>query len=152
MISNNLVINSMASWSLLNTDQTPASFWMTNPNNMWVGNHAAGSDRYGFWLSLTDHPIGPSATNTVCPKGVPFGLFTDNVAHSNAMFGLRIWNDFVPRTNPCGPIAPLWNTTINPPVTAVFKNFLGYMNHDSAVNCENLGDVRFVNFTVMDSV
>ena len=51
-IVHNLVVDVRRSWSLLNTDQTPACFWITNPNNIFVGNHAAGSDRYSYWFDL----------------------------------------------------------------------------------------------------
>jgi len=34
----------------MDTDTMPASFWITNPNNHYIGNHAAGSDHCGFWL------------------------------------------------------------------------------------------------------
>lgn len=54
IIKDNLVINTLESWSLLNTDQTPASFWITHPDNQFIGNHAAGSNRYGFWFDLQD--------------------------------------------------------------------------------------------------
>ena len=49
-IAHNLVILTKASHSLLNTDSTPACFWITNPDNIFIGNHAAGSDRYGYWF------------------------------------------------------------------------------------------------------
>ena len=52
LIEDNCVIDVRRSWSLLNTDQTPASFWITNPDNEIRNNHAAGSDRYGFWYNL----------------------------------------------------------------------------------------------------
>lgn len=52
IIKGNLVMRTTRSWSLLNTDQTPASFWITNPDNEFTDNHAAGSDRYGFWYDL----------------------------------------------------------------------------------------------------
>jgi hypothetical protein len=48
----NLVMKTIRSMSLLNTDQTPACFWITHPNNIFIDNHAAGSDRYGFWYDL----------------------------------------------------------------------------------------------------
>jgi hypothetical protein len=51
-ITDNLIIMAMRSWSLLNTDQTPACMWITNPFNNFLRNHAAGSDRYGFWFDL----------------------------------------------------------------------------------------------------
>jgi hypothetical protein len=52
VIRNNLVMGTEKSHSLLNTDATPASFWITFPDNEFQGNHAAGSDRYGYWYDL----------------------------------------------------------------------------------------------------
>lgn len=51
-IYQNLIMKTKRSWSLLNTDQTPACFWITHPYNNFVENHAAGSDRYGYWFDL----------------------------------------------------------------------------------------------------
>jgi len=51
-IYKNLVISTMRSMSLLNSDQSPASFWITFPDNDFIENHAAGSDNYGFWYDL----------------------------------------------------------------------------------------------------
>ena len=59
------------SMSLLNADQTPASFWITNPDNDFKGNRAVGAHGFGFWFDTFDHPTGPSAV----PDGEPpFGL------------------------------------------------------------------------------
>jgi len=52
LIENNLILDVRRSWSLLNTDQTPASIWITNPDNIIRGNHAGGSDRYSYWYDL----------------------------------------------------------------------------------------------------
>ena len=52
LLENNIGIMIQKSWSLLNTDQTPATFWISHPNNIFRGNHAAGSDSYGFWYDL----------------------------------------------------------------------------------------------------
>jgi hypothetical protein len=38
----------------------------------------------------------------VCPPGSPLGSFENNRAHSNARYGLRIFNHWVPRAIPCG--------------------------------------------------
>jgi hypothetical protein len=92
---------SQASWSLLNTDQSPASFWITHPDNIFKGNHAAGSDNYGFWFDTKPNPMGPSFTPDVCPENAQLGEFTDNVAHSNGKYGLRIFHKLIPRTYPC---------------------------------------------------
>ena len=48
---------------LLPTDATPATFWMTNPDNTWHGNVAAGSEGHGFWIALPEHPTGLSTTH-----------------------------------------------------------------------------------------
>jgi hypothetical protein len=47
VIEHNLVAMTRQSLALLHTDVTPASFWITNPNNQWINNHAAGSHKYG---------------------------------------------------------------------------------------------------------
>ncbi len=51
-LDGNLAIRSERSNSLLNTDTTPAAFWITHPNNYFTNNHAAGALRYGFWFDL----------------------------------------------------------------------------------------------------
>lgn len=35
-----------------------AAYWITNPDNTWVGNVSAGSEGTGFWFILPDRPIG----------------------------------------------------------------------------------------------
>ena len=79
----------------------PASYWITNPDNTYIGNHAAGSDHCNFWYKLDDHPTGASATSEVCPNGEKMGIFTENVAHSATRYGLRVFPIYIPRTIPC---------------------------------------------------
>jgi G8 domain len=43
---------------LLPSDNTVASYWITNPDNIYRDNVAAGSDANGFWMSLPEHPNG----------------------------------------------------------------------------------------------
>src|SRR5690606_4260006 len=43
---------------LIPSDNTVATFWITNPDNVYRDNVAAGSDANGFWLSLPEHPNG----------------------------------------------------------------------------------------------
>ena len=43
---------------LLPSDNTVASYWITNPDNTYRDNVAAGSDMNGFWMSLPEHPNG----------------------------------------------------------------------------------------------
>jgi cell migration-inducing and hyaluronan-binding protein len=80
-----------ASWSgkdtLLPSDNTVAAYWITNPDNIFTDNVAAGSDENGFWLSLPEHPQGAfedsDTAKAVWPRRTAMGQFKGNVAHSN---------------------------------------------------------------------
>lgn len=85
------MISSINSFTMLQSDITTASYWITNPFNTVVRNRAAGGDFYGFWYEIKDHPDGPSATSDICPEGMQLGLSRDNIAHSYLRFGLRIF-------------------------------------------------------------
>jgi len=50
--SGNLVMKVRRSWSNLNTDLTPAGFWIMHPDNDFEENRVAGSDYYGFWYDI----------------------------------------------------------------------------------------------------
>lgn len=89
---------------MLNSDTTPATFWITNPDNIIRYNRAAGGARYGFWYDMPLHPGGPSFTLSVCPRGMKLGEFVGNVAHSYERYGLRIFHEHTPRQNPCEPV------------------------------------------------
>jgi hypothetical protein len=72
---------------LLPSDNTVASYWITNPDNTFRDNVAAGSDSNGFWMSLPDHPNGKfegtDLSAKTWPKRTPVREFNGNVAHSN---------------------------------------------------------------------
>jgi hypothetical protein len=87
----NLAVYIRASYSLLNSDTTPAGFWITHPDNYFIGNHAVGSERYGFWYDPKVNPTGPSFTTTICPQYDQIGGFINNTAHSNYKYGLRVF-------------------------------------------------------------
>ena len=114
--------------TLLPSDNTVASYWITNPDNIYIGNVAAGSDQNGFWLSLPEHPngahLGSEASLNTWPRRTPLGEFRGNVAHSNFdgfMFDRNINEDntfglagnaFMPRENPADPDSPFVETLI----------------------------------------
>src|SRR5262252_4020619 len=72
---------------LLPSDNTAASYWITNPDNTYRDNVAAGSDATGFWMSLPEHPNGKfegtELSAKTWPRRTPFREFKGNVAHSN---------------------------------------------------------------------
>jgi len=72
---------------LLPSDNTVSSFWITNPDNTYRDNVAAGADENGFWMSLPEHPNGAfldtDAAKAVFPRGTRVREFKGNVAHSN---------------------------------------------------------------------
>lgn len=68
--------------SILPSDDAPANFWISNPDNTFEDNAAAGSPAVGFWISPPLHPTGPSATDAIWPAFTPLRRFDHNVAHS----------------------------------------------------------------------
>ncbi|KAL4484526.1 hypothetical protein ABPG74_019703 [Tetrahymena malaccensis] len=151
IIEQNLILGTIQVWSMLQSDITPASYWITNPLNYVSNNRAAGGDFYGFWYEIKEHPDGPSARNDICPQGMGLGQFTNNVAHSYDRFGLRI---FV-MTNlqyPCNPYRD--DTQANPFVnntsfTITWSNFVAYRNNEDGVLAEEVGNMIFNNFTLV---
>ncbi len=102
--------------TLLPSDNTVASYWITNPDNTFIDNVAAGSDENGFWLSLPEHPQGAfldtDVSKATWPRRTRMRAFRNNVAHSNFdgfMFDRNInadntfgvaGNTFLPLANP----------------------------------------------------
>src|SRR6186713_2151617 len=72
---------------LLPSDNTVSSYWITNPDNTYRDNVAAGSDSNGFWMSLPEHPNGQfegtEVSKTTWPRNMRIREFKGNTAHSN---------------------------------------------------------------------
>jgi len=72
---------------LIPSDNTVSSFWITNPDNTYRDNVAAGSDATGFWLAFPVHPTGAfegsDLSMNTWPRRTRFREFKGNVAHSN---------------------------------------------------------------------
>lgn len=73
------------------TDHDPATYWITNPSNIWIENVAAGSQGSGFWFELKLRGTRKSLYPNLDPKTSPILLFENNVAHSNAGKGLKTY-------------------------------------------------------------
>jgi len=72
---------------LIPSDNTVSSFWITNPDNTYRDNVAAGSDATGFWFAFPEHPTGKfegtEISKATWPRRTKVREFKGNVAHSN---------------------------------------------------------------------
>jgi cell migration-inducing and hyaluronan-binding protein len=72
---------------LIPSDNTAATFWITNPDNIYRDNVAAGSEATGFWIALPQHPTGAFAnaegSANIWPRRTKLREFSGNTAHSN---------------------------------------------------------------------
>ncbi|XP_043207482.1 cell surface hyaluronidase-like [Amphibalanus amphitrite] len=75
--------------------QRVATFWITNPDNKLIGNHAAGSQGMGIWILMPLLPIGHSADMDLGlterqSQRTLLKAFRENVVHSNGDTGFRL--------------------------------------------------------------
>ena len=83
----NLGALTLRAMSLLESDQTPSTFWITNGDNVFEDNIAAGGDAFGFWINLPRHPggflsfTGATFRDDIFPRHALLGSFTRNTAH-----------------------------------------------------------------------
>jgi len=124
---------------LLPSDNTASSFWITNPNNIYRDNVAAGSDSTGFWFALPQNPTGKfegtEISRNTWPRRMKVREFKGNVSHSNFdsfMFdrGPRPDGHFatgghISLSNPADPNSPQ--------VESVIEDFTAYKNRNSGI-------------------
>ncbi len=74
-------------------NRSPSSFWITDPNNTFTDNVAAGTEGTGYWFAFPQKPLHASLTHPsfagLEPSKQPLGTFDRNTAHSCKM-GLDI--------------------------------------------------------------
>ncbi len=127
---------------LIPSDNTASTFWITNPNNIYRNNVAAGSDQIGFWFALPIHPTGAFEGTEVSantwPRRMVVGEFKGNTAHSNfdglmfdrgsnpdGTFSVGGSNYHVAYANPAD--------TTSEKLESVFEDFTGYKNRNGAI-------------------
>lgn len=80
-------------------NRTPATYWITNPNNIFENNVAAGTEGTGFWFAFPQKPMGASANDSrfdgMEPYKEPLGLFKGNTAHSSVS-GVDVFDQLTP--------------------------------------------------------
>lgn len=120
---------------LLGSDSRPATFWITNPDNTFHDNVAAGSKGFGYWCAFPASPTGLSVGDPDLPRTTPLREFADNVAHSNNSGGLNVDDGpmldgntettyYAPRLDPANE---------SDPVVADFTGFRAYKHFGRAV-------------------
>jgi cell migration-inducing and hyaluronan-binding protein len=72
---------------LIPSDNTVSTFWITNPDNIYRDNVAAGSDQIGFWMAFPTHPTGAFEGTEISANTWPgrtrLREFSGNTAHSS---------------------------------------------------------------------
>ena len=152
IVHGNLVVSTRAATSLLHTDQTPAAFWVTNPDNDFSGNVAAGSERYGFWFSLPAKPTGPSAdaplAADMCPVHSPLLRFADNTAHSCRKNGLHVYVEWTALLDGYGKHCSLWKATAVP---VFIERFVAYKCRGAGYHAHRTGELRCIGCVFADN-
>src|SRR6202166_4112757 len=124
---------------LIPSDNTASTFWITNPDNVYRDNVAAGSDATGFWIALPQHPTGAFAGTDISantwPRRIPVREFKGNTAHSN--FDVYM-SDRGPQ--PDGHFATGGHMSLSDPaganspqVESVFEDSTAYKNHNGGM-------------------
>jgi cell migration-inducing and hyaluronan-binding protein len=127
---------------LIPSDNTASAFWITNPDNVYRDNVAAGSEEVGFWFALPEHPTGAFLANesskTIWPRRTKVREFSGNTAHSNydgfmfdrgpkpdGTFSVGGSNYHLAFADPADDKSP--------PAGSVFANFTSYKNRHGGV-------------------
>ncbi|WP_206742906.1 G8 domain-containing protein [Erythrobacter sp. SG61-1L] len=126
---------------LIPSDNTVSTFWITNPDNIYRDNVAAGSDQIGFWMAFPQHPTGQfegtEISKNTWPGRTKFREFSGNTAHSN-FDGLMLDRGPGP-DGTFGIAGPNLISYANPAdtnsglVVSQFDNFTGYKNRNGAI-------------------
>jgi hypothetical protein len=126
---------------LIPSDNTASTFWITNPDNVYRDNVAAGSDQIGFWIALPQHPTGQfegtEISKNTWPRRIKLREFSGNTAHSN-FDGLMF--DRGPAPNGKFNIGGGGHISLADPadasseaVPSVIENYTGYKNRNGAI-------------------
>ncbi|XP_063411187.1 cell migration-inducing and hyaluronan-binding protein-like [Mytilus trossulus] len=86
--------------TLIISDISPTTFWITNPLSYVRNNVAAGGEGKGYWFTYPRIPLGPSADKGYMlqdeARHTVISEFDNNVAHSNRQHGFFLDNEFHP--------------------------------------------------------
>jgi hypothetical protein len=128
----------------------PGTFWITNPDNIFIGNVAAGSQTgSGFWYALPTGPLGASRGDpqysSVAPQRTDLGVFRDNRAHSNAV-GLDVDG------GPNVATQEAESAHYSPPNVADFTGLTAFANSKNGVYFRGTSNLHLTNARLADNV
>eukprot|EP00051_Salpingoeca_urceolata_P022856 m.380246 g.380246 ORF g.380246 m.380246 type:complete len:1379 (-) comp20034_c1_seq4:293-4429(-) len=117
------------------TDRTPSCYWISNPDNTFIGNVASGGEDTGFWFEMSGKVRGPSlalpGSDLVQPRLMPIRHFINNTAHGQER-GFRTY--------------PNGHTPLYPngsPAQSIVTGLRAFKNRISAVFVHNSDNIVF---------
>lgn len=162
VITGNLGANTRQNFVGLNSDQTPATYWLVNGDNYVERNIAAGSTHYGTWFFPEPKVRGASefepGAKHICPQGTPIFHFADNEGHNNGRYGLRIFTGmsqhngegmpgFYPKSSdPCAPVAATNQFKI-----ARFERQYSWRNGKNGITVGSVAALQLIDAVVADN-
>ncbi|XP_069122385.1 cell surface hyaluronidase CEMIP2-like [Argopecten irradians] len=162
VFTNNLVVGPVkpvdTSSLLIPSDKKPSGFFITHPNNQFDGNHAVGSESHGFYLVFPTSPMGTANPLNNLEDGeasrTNIALFTNNVAHSNLGYGIRM-DDYLDaegeiRSNNGYNARSTPTTETSDLVETQFSCLTAYSNHKANIHIR-ASKVALTNMAVADS-
>lgn len=139
---NNRFIHNLGVWTrdgaTIPSDREPATFWITNPNNTYERNAAAGSEAFGFWFFFLDAPTGLSEDQDVQPNTTALKKFDKNTSHSNLSHGITLDGH------------GFGSVSFNPPKTALLTRVTSYKNVNNGIWMRG-NNMELRRVTVMDN-
>jgi hypothetical protein len=132
-------------------NRSPSTFWITNPNNEFRGNVAAGTEGTGYWFALPDEVLSPSSdmpyfqNADIHPTTEILGAFEDNTSHS-CYSGLDLNDGLQFGTEDLIP-----NRDWLPTVPATIKNFTAWACGSGIYTGEGHGEIIFDNAMLLDN-
>jgi len=109
----------------------PATYWITHPDNHFIGNACGGSEGSGFWMVVQPAPIEGTNPNGIQPLYSPLGLFDDNRSHSTSFSNFAI--DLKIDTNAQGEHVILPSGTYKPINVPEVNRFTSFKCRDRAI-------------------
>jgi hypothetical protein len=128
--------------ALIPSDNTVSTFWITNPDNTYRDNVAAGSDQIGFWMAFSAHPTGQFEGTEISlntwPRRTQIREFSGNVAHSNVDGlildrGQDAQGRFNVGGNPHAAFADPANPNGDPPIESFIRDFTAYKSRNGGI-------------------